>query len=466
MQQNSNVKQMEEGSVAKLLLKFSLPAIMGMVINATYGIIDAIFVTQKFGPKGLAAVAITIPIMMIMFSAGMMIGIGTNTLLSIRIGERKIDEAERLLGVSFSLFLFVTVIFMIFGFIFMDPLLMFFGANREILPMSREFFSVTLAGVLFTVVSFGINSFLRSEGKNHIAMVSLFISALSNIFLVWLFLFVFDMSIGGSALATVIAQAICSVWIAWYYLSGRTLLRWRWSYIKFDLKRAAEITRMGIAPCFMNLANSILMALTNYQFNSYGIDETHSATAIAIMRVIQSIFLIIFMVILGLSQGAQPIVGYNTGAKKYDRVARTLMISLISVLIFTSLASLMVENIPHLLIRPFLSGDESLQAPAFAEMTTRALRIFMMLLPGVGIIVITSNYFQATGRAMISLLMTLTRQVVVLIPLLIILPLYFGIDGIWYATPVSDGCALVLCLCLLIYEYRHLKYLKGTTIKQ
>ncbi|MCL2120034.1 MAG: MATE family efflux transporter [Planctomycetaceae bacterium] len=458
MNREDQAKFMGELPVGQLLLRFSVPAVTGMLVNTSYGVIDLIFVNNVFGENALAAVALTVPIMLIMLSAAMMIGIGTNTLLSIRLGQNRIDEAERLMGVALCLYLLVTVLFTVFGLVYIEELLRFFGATEVTLPLAKRFLRVIIFGTFFNQVSFGINSFLRSEGKVHIAMITLIISAAVNIVLTWFFLFILKTGIEGPAFANVISQAVSSIWIAWYYLSGRTLLRWRLKYIRFHFARAGLICHTGLAPCLMNLVACLIIALINHQFLRYADAEQWTGeNGIATMRICVSMFQLIFAVVLGISQGGQPVVGYNIGAQKYPRVAKTFALMLGVVFLLGSAYTLVVLLFPHWVLYPFLRNT-----PDLAPLAERAVFIFMLLVPCVGMTIITTNYFQATGRGLIALMLTMIRQVVILIPLYCILPHYFGFDGIWVATPVSDGIATAIAACLAVYEFRRLRRLSAS----
>jgi len=452
LNREEQAKFMGEEPVGKLLFRFSIPAVTGMFVNASYGVIDSIFVANVFGRDGLTAVSLTLPILMIMLSAGMMIGIDTNTLLSIRIGQNRLDEAERLLGVAFFLFFLITIIFMAVGFYYIEPLLRFFGATPPIMPLAKRFLRIIICGTFFMQISFGVNSFLRGEGKTHIAMVTLIISAAVNILFSWFFLFVLKTGIEGPAFANLIAQGTSSVWIAWYYLSGRTLLRWRLKYVRFDWHRVKQICVMGLAPCFMNAANCIVIALVNNQFNRYGTEQWSGEDGIAVMRICQSVFMLVFAIILGISQGGQPVIGYNTGAKKYARVAKTLFLMMTITITLNTIYALLVLLFPHAVLYPFLMKN-----PALTPLAVRAIRIFMLLFPCVGVAVITANYFQATGRAYSSLAITLIRQIVFLIPLYFILPHYFGFDGIWIASPITDGIAGLIGVILIGKEFQRFR---------
>jgi len=454
MNREDQAQWIGEQPVGRLLLRFSLPAVLGMFVSMSYGVIDVIFVNFKFGENALTAVSLTVPIMLIMLSAAMMIGIGTNTLLSIRLGQNRIDEGERLMGVALCLYVLVTVVFTVFGLVYIEQLLRFFGATEVTLPLGKRFLRVIIFGTFFNQVSFGINSFLRSEGKVHIAMITLIISAIVNVILSWFFLFVLDMEIEGTAWANVISQAVSTVWVAYYYLSGRTLLRWRLKYVRLSLSRAGQICHAGMAPCLMNLVGCLITALINHQFLRYATPHWTGENGIAAMRICICVFQLVFAVVLGISQGGQPIVGYNIGARKYARVAKafSLMLKVVFVLSLAYAAIVLLGT--HWVLYPFLRNT-----PDLVPLTERALRIFMLMFPGVGITIIITNYFQATGRSPIALMLTMIRQVLILIPLYYILPHYFGFDGIWFATPISDGIATAIAICLAVYEFRRLRRL-------
>jgi len=429
-----------------------------MFVSMSYGIIDVIFVSYAFGKVALAAVSLTVPIMLIMLSAAMMVGIGTNTLLSIRLGQGRIDEGERLMGTALCLYVLVTILFTFFGLVYIEQLLHFFGATEATLPLAKRFLRVIIFGTFFNQVSFGINSFLRSEGKVHIAMITLIISAVINVVLSWFFLFVLEWEIEGTAYANVISQAVSTVWVAYYYLSGRTLLRWRLKYIRLSLSRAGQICHAGMAPCLMNLVGCMITALINHQFLRYATPpHLTGENGIAAMRICICVFQLVFAVVLGISQGGQPIVGYNIGARKFARVAQTFSLMLKVVFVLSVAYAAIVLLGTHWVLYPFLRNT-----PDLVPLTERALRIFMVMFPGVGVTIIITNYFQATGRSPIALMLTMIRQVLLLIPLYYILPHYFGFDGIWVATPVSDGIATAIAIGLAGYEFRRLRRLSET----
>ncbi len=472
MDSTAETRQLESAPVGRLLLRHSLPAICGSLVGATYNIVDRIFVGWRFGHDGIAAVTLSFPVMLILLAIGMMIGVGSNTLISIRLGEKNKEEAERILGQAIFLFAVLSLSFTVFGLTFLDPLLRLFGANEKVLPPARSFLAVIIAGAFFQPFSFGVNSFLRGEGKPRIAMITMLISAFVNIILDWFFLFVLRTDIWGAALATVIAQAAAVAWITWYYLSGKALLKWRLRFIRFDRRLAWTVLSIGFPPFVMQGAACVLQGVQNHQLGHYGNAfgtahgiEDGGNLAISVMGILFTVFMLFLLPLLGIGQGLQPIAGYNTGAKQYYRVKRALSLACLSGLLFSLVLLLIVQAIPGLFISPFIDPQSPMK-PMLMQLGAHAIRIFASLLPCVAVLVIVSGYFQAIGHTVLALILTLTRQVFLLIPFLFLLPPMFGhfgwlpgLDGIWFAHPLSDLATFFLALHLLIREYRRLKKL-------
>lgn len=472
MDSTPETRQLEEAPIGRLLLKLSLPAICGALVGATYNIVDRIFVAMRFGTEGLTAVTLAFPIMLIMLAFGMMIGVGSNTLISIRLGEKNRDAAERILGQAIFLFVCLSTFFSMLGLVFLDPLLYAFGASEKVMPMAREFLSIIIAGAIFQALSFGVNSFLRAEGKARIAMVTMLISAFINIVLDWFFLFVLRTGIWGAAVATVIAQACSTLWIIWYYLSGHALLRWRLKYIRFDFRLACSVALIGLPPLVMQSASCLLQGVQNRQLSHYGriYGEQRGFAdggdiAISIAGILFVVFTMLLLPLLGIGQGLQPIAGYNTGARRFGRVRHALTLALISAFLFASTVYAVTMLFPDMLILPFIKPDAP-EKELLIAIGSHAMRLFAALMPAVAVIVISSGYFQAVGHPKLALMLTVIRQVVLLIPILLILPYllvrfthFSGLDGIWLAHPISDFGAVCLTAFYLIREYRRLKTL-------
>jgi putative MATE family efflux protein len=438
---------MGEGPIPRLLLRFSLPAIVGMLVNALYNVVDRIFIGLGVGPLGIAGATVGFPVMIVQMAFGMLIGMGGTALVSIRLGEKKKEEAERILGNAFSLLVLVSLLLMAAGLAWLRPLLALFGASPAILAQGHDYLSVILAGSVFMGVGFGLNGFIRAEGNPRTAMLTMLIGAVLNTLLDPLFIFVFRMGVRGAAIATVISQAVSAAWVLAYFLGGRSLLRLRLANLAIRRQTAMAIATLGFAPFAMQLAASLLNAILTRQLQRYGGD-----LAIAVMGIFFSLNMLIFMPVFGINQGAQPLIGYNHGARLYGRVRQTLGLAVAAATAVMLAGFAVVELFPS-----FLLGLFSRDSAGLLAIGVPALRICMAALPIVGFQVVAATYFQAVGRPRESMLLMLSRQVLLLIPAILVLPRFWGLHGIYYAVPLSDlGSALLTGVCLAI-ELRHLE---------
>jgi putative MATE family efflux protein len=466
-------RQLGERSIVALLAEFSIPSIAATLVTASHGVINRIFVGQTLGTEGIAAVTITIPIFTLMLAFGMTIGIGSNTLLSIRLGERRYDEAERIIGQSIVLFLLFGVCFMIFGLLASEPLLRFFGADDAVLPCAKEYLSVMVCGAFFHEMSFAVNGFLRCEGRPRVAMVTIFIAALLNIFFDWLFLIQFRTSIWGAAYATVLSQFFSTCWVAFHYVSGNTILKWRLRYFTINFKLAREVFILGLPPFIMQAVGCLLQALQMNQLMFYGnrYGELHGILngghiAVGAFGIVFIVSMCVYLTIIGLNQGVQPIVGYNIGAGKFNRVAGTLKLAIFSVTVFTFGCVFMFFVFPHVILAPFVDVSDAANAEMM-RMSIHAVKIFVSMLPLAGIVIVMTGYFQSNGQPKIAIMLTLIRQAVLFIPLLVVLPWIFegvlggsGLDGLWYAMPICDAGSFIFAVYLLQKELKRLKTTK------
>jgi len=470
MNHTEQTRQLENSPVRILLWRYSIPAILGMVVNATYNIVDRIFIGQTIGEIGITAATLSFPAMMIFNAFGMLIGLGASTIISIKLGEKKNDEAEKILGQSLFLFVLISAFFLVVGLIFLEPMLSLFGATPLSMPLAREYLGITLFGILFQTIAFGVNGFIRAEGLPRVAMLSMLIGALSNIFFDWLFLVVFGTGIWGAALATILAQALSSVWILWLYFSGRTLLKIRFRHIRFDYRHVFQIASFGFPPFAMQVMGCILQILQNHQLKYYGAiyGKMHglkngAEISIAIMGILFSVFMLFLMPLLGLGQGMQPIVGYNIGARRFDRVRQTLTLTLFAAFLFSTLTFILMLLRPEWLILPFIKPSTADHAEILL-LGIHAVRVFSIMLPGVGVVIVLTSYFQSRGKPLLAFFLAMIRQVFLMVPLLLFLPYLFeripgatGLDGVWYSTPISDFGAIVLAMVFLVIEFRHLR---------
>lgn len=437
-----------EEKISKLLMEFSIPAIIGMVVNTLYNIVDRMYIgnIKDIGGLALTGVGITMPIMTIIMAFGMLIGIGTSARISLKLGEHKREEAEKHLGNAFTLIIIASVLITIIGLVFMHKILGLFGASADTEVYAREYMQIIFFGTIFNMLSFGLNHSIRSDGSPKVAMLSMLIGAGTNIILDPIFIFVFGMGVRGAAIATVISQVVSTIWILYYFTKGKSNLKIKREYLSLDKAIVLSIFSIGVSPFSMQIAQSIVQVLANNALKTYGGD-----LAIGAMTIINSVAMIFMMPIFGLNQGSQPIIGYNYGAEKYKRVKQAVKSATIVATIIVSIGWIITQAAPHLLISIF-NRDEQLVGIA-----STGMRIFLFMLPVVGAQVISSNYFQSIGKAKISMFLSLLRQVILLIPCLIILPKIFGLTGVWLAGAVSDGLSSLITLIIFFMSVRKLK---------
>ena len=438
-------QQLGEEKVGKLLLKFSIPAMIGMLVNGLYNIVDRIFVGQGVGALALSGIAISFPITLVIMAFGMLIGIGATSVISIRLGQQNNEEAEQIVGNAFVLLLVVSMLISLLGYVFMDPLLLLFGTSGDVLPYAKDYLRVLLWGVVFQTIGFGMNNFIRAEGNPKIAMYSMILGAVLNTILNPIFIFVLHLGIAGSALATVIAQFVTAVWVLSYFLGKRALLKLRLRNLKLRWVLVKDILAIGISPFSMQLVGSIITVLMNKALVNYGGD-----LSIAAMGIINSIIMLIFMPIFGIGQGAQPIFGYNYGARKYDRVKHTLKLAVIASTCVMVFGFLLVELFPVAIMTLFSTDKELIR------IGSNGMRIFLVMLPVIGVQVMAVNYFQATGKPRKALFLSMSRQLIILGPMILILPRFLGLTGVWLAGPVSDLVSFAITMLWLQKDIKQL----------
>ena len=436
--------------IGRLLLRFSIPAIVGMLVNALYNIVDRMFIGYGIGPRGIAGVTISFPLMMAMVSFSILIGVGANTLFSIRMGEGRREEAERILGNAFGLLFFVPLAASLVALFFLDPLLRIVGAGEELLPYARSYARVILFGIALNTTGHGLSHFIRSDGHPHISMVAMLIGAVVNTILDPLFIFVFHWGMAGAAWATVIAQGLSFAWCFGYFLLPGSGTRLRRRHLRLDLRRIVwPLLAIGFAPFAMNFANSLLNVILNRGLRQYGGDD-----AIAVMGILAAYMSIIFMPVFGLSQGAQPLMGYNYGARKYDRVRHLFWISALSATALMVAGWAVSQLFPVPILRLFVAADSAL-----IPLGVRALRIFTLAFPIIGFPIMGGQFFQAIGKPVQATLIALSRQILLFIPFLLVFPRFWGLPGLYAAAPASDTLTFLISLPLVIFQLRTLRRL-------
>ena len=449
---NEKTKDLAELSVPKLMLKFFIPAFIGVFVNALYNIVDRIFIGQGVGSMALSGISAIFPVMLIVMGFGMLIGIGAGVLVSINLGKHDQNKAEQVLGSSFLLMLLVSVVITIIGFSIKGPLLRSFGATAETIGYANDYLDIILAGTVFQVVGFSLNNIIRSEGNAHTAMLSMLISAGTNLVLDPIFIFGFGMGVKGAAYATVISMIVLTIWVILHFRSSKAVVRLKTENIVFDRIILLEIIAIGMAPFFMQIANSLVQGLLNTKLIAFGGD-----LAVGAMGIVNSMATMIVMAIVAINMASQPIISFNYGAKSYQRVKDTLRIALIAATGIAVFAFVMVETLPGAVVKLFNSLDAGL-----LDLGKEGLRLGLMALPFVGFQVVAGNFFQSMGKAKIAVILTLLRQVIILIPLIFLLPNYLGLKGIWLSMPISDFCSAIVVVFILVNHWKKLSALSET----
>jgi len=434
-----------EHKISALLWSFSVPAIIGMVVNALYNVVDSIFVGQGVGEIGLIAVTIAFPLMMILMAVGMFVGLGAAALVSIRLGEQDKAGAELILGNAVTMVIGLVVVTTVAALWYLEPLLLLLGATPDVLPYAKDFTTIILAGSVFMHVSFGLNGIIRAQGDPKTALATMLIAALLNTILNPLFIFGLHWGIKGSAWATVLSQAVATVWVMVYFLRGSGTLKLQRRYLAVRSDVVTGIAKIGMAPFLLQVGNSLVMVVLNFSLLEYG-----GALAVAAFGIINRVLMLMLMPVLGISQGAQPIIGYNYGAGHYRRVIATVKMAVVAATGLCVFGFLCVQLLDVQIIRLFNGNHELVQ------LGSDGLRLFLLMLPIIGFQIISANYFQAVGKAGYAIVFNLLRQIILLIPMIYILPRFWGLHGIWLAGPISDIGAALLTGIFMVRELRQL----------
>ena len=449
-QKNQAALELGTQPVGALLWQYALPAMVAMVASSLYNIIDRSVIGQVVGPEAIAGLGITFPFMNLSGAFGAAVGIGASTCISVKLGQRDYETAEHLLGNTVTLNLIVGFSFMLVCLVFLDPILRFFGASDVTLPYAREFMEVILAGNMITHMYFGMNAVLRAAGKPRHAMYATLFTVGCNVVLVIAFVWWFRWGIRGAALATVTSQTLALCWQMWVFSDKKELLHLRKGIYKLKADLVKNIIAIGISPFLMNATSCIIVIFMNNQFVRYGGDMAVGAYSIA-----NSVVMMFFMFVIGVTQGMQPIVGYNYGARKYDRMLRCLWIAIAvgtGILLFGWLLCMLFS---WQIARIFTTD------PTLLTLSARGIRIDMLVFFVVASQAVITNFFQCIGKVKISIFLSLSRQLFMLLPLAYVLPFYWGLDGVWYSMPASDFMAFLMTIPFLLWYIRKFKTYDG-----
>lgn len=437
-------------NIGKLLIQYAIPAIIAQTAASLYHMIDSIFIGHipQVGALAISGLATTFPFMNLSAAFGAMVGIGGATQLSVRLGQRDYDSAKIILGNLVTLNLIVGSLFAGISLIFLNDILFFFGASEQTLPYARAFMEIMLYGNLVTHLYFGINAALRAAGHPKQAMYATILTVAMNIIFAPIFIYVLNWGIRGAATATILSQTITLIWQLKQLSNPNELLHLQRGIYKLRTNIVKGILSIGIAPFFINAAACIVVIIINKGLRGYSENGDLSIAAYGIANRVQFIFV---MVVLGLTQGMQPIVGYNYGARRQERVKETLKLTIFWATVVTTLGFVVSVFFPEYVAKAFTTEENLINS---AKTAMRTISIFM---PVIGFQLVTTNFFQSIGKVNKSIFLSLTRQILLLIPLLLILPIFLGENGVWYSMPISDIIAAMLTVVLLIQQFREWK---------
>lgn len=444
-------EKLAKESIGKLILQFSVPAIIGQVVFALYNIVDRMFIGQTLGTMAISAVSVTLPLFTIMIAFGMLVGIGAGSRVSISLGEGRKEWAEKVLGNAVFLFAVLSALIMSVGFIYMDDILLLVGATESMLGMASSYMHIIYLAIFFNFMAFGINGIVRAEGSPRTSMYIMLSGAILNIILDFLFVIVFGYGIEGAAWATVISNftsACCTMYH--FTISKHRKISLHLNYIKPKLIIIKNILSIGFSGFILQLGASLAAVFANAALLKYGGED-----AIGAMGVINSFYLFVMMINVGLGQGIQPLVGFNYGHKSYERVRSILRSSLIVATVISLIAFIPIIVIPDNLVGMFSNGDIS-----FINLASRGMLLFLMGLPLLGYNTIGSGYFQAVGKAKQAGILFFMKQIVLYIGCLLILPIFFNLDGVFLAGSVSEFLLFIVIVLFLTREVSSLKFME------
>ncbi|WP_061868850.1 MATE family efflux transporter [Prevotella intermedia] len=432
--------------VGKLLAQYALPAIIAMTAASLYNIIDRVFIGQVVGPMAISGLAITFPFMILAAAFGAAVGVGAATTISVKLGQKDYESAENTLGNTITLNLIIGLAFGGICLLFLDPILRFFGASDATLPYARDFMQIILAGNVFSHMYFGMNAVLRAASKPRMAMFATIFTVAMNILLDTVFILWWHWGIKGAAFATVISQVLALCWQMKLFANKNELLHLKRGIYKLKANLVRNIISIGISPFLMNACACIIVIFINNQLVKFGGDIAVGAYGIA-----NSIAMIFIMFVIGLNQGMQPIAGYNYGAQQYGRMMRVVKLSIITAICIMLTGWTLAMFAPYYCARMFTKDPELIKG------SIKAIQIIMMMYPFIGCQMVITNFFQCIGKVKISIFLSLSRQLLFLLPLLVLLPNFYGINGVWASMPTSDLISVIVAISIMTVYLRRFK---------
>ena len=432
--------------VGKLLMQYALPAMIAMTAASLYNIVDRVFIGQGVGAMAISGLAITFPFMNLTAAFGAGVGVGASTAISVKLGQKDYHTAQNILGNTFSLNLIIGIGLSIICLLFLDPILKFFGASDQTLPYAHEYMVIILLGNVISHMYFGMNALLRAASKPKQAMFATIFTVVMNIILDALFIIGFGWGIKGAAWATILSQLMALCWQFKLFSNKNEILHFKRGIYRLRKKLVEHILAIGVSPFLMNVCACIIVIFMNNQLVRYGGDLSVGAYGIA-----NGIAMVFVMFVMGVNQGMQPIAGYNYGAQKLDRLLRVLKLSIFFATAIMVTGWLIAMFLPYYCARMFTT-DKTL-----IEMGIKAIRIMMLCFPAIGFQMVVTNFFQCIGKVKISIFLSLSRQMLILLPLLALLPIFWDIEGVWYCMPISDFAASLIAFIIMTWYMNKMK---------
>lgn len=446
MENNKATLELGTKPVGPLLMQYALPAIIAMTASSLYNMVDSIFIGQGVGAMAISGLALTFPFMNLAAAFGAAVGVGASTCISVRLGQKDYEAAERVLGNTVTLNLIIGISFSVISLLFLDPILYFFGASEQTLPYARDYMEVILAGNVFSHMYFAMNAVLRAAGKPRQAMYATMFTVVMNTILAPIFIYPLNLGIRGAAYATIIAQMMALVWQMRLFSNKDELLHLKRGIYRLQGRIVKAIIAIGMSPFAMNVCACVVVIFINNGLQKYGGDLAVGAYGIA-----NKVCFIFVMITMGINQGLQPIAGYNYGAQLMDRLMKVVKYAIIAGTVVTTAGFAIAELLPGPCARLFTTD------PTLIALSVEGLRIEMLAFPIVGYQMVVTSFFQSIGKAKVSMFLSLSRQLIFLLPLLAVLPPIYGVDGVWWAMPISDTVAAVVTFFMMMSYMRKFK---------
>ncbi len=432
--------------IRKLLMRYAVPAIVAMTAASLYNMMDSIFIGHGVGPLAIAGLAVTFPFINLAAAFGSLVGVGASTLVSVKMGQKDLKSAEAVLGNVLLLNLVIGIVFMITCLIFLDPILYFFGASADTIPYARDYMKVILYGNLITHIYMGLNEVMRASGYPQRAMAATLFAVGINGVLNALFIFVLDLGIMGAALGTICAQLLALLGVLYHFFHPKSYIRFQKGIFKIKWHIIGGMLAIGLSPFLMNICSCLIVMLINNGLKNHGGDMYIGAYGI-----VNRIVFLFIMIVMGFNQGMQPIAGYNFGARQFDRVMKVLRYTIFCGVTVTTLGFLICQIFPRTIIYLFTTDE------VLVGIAEHGMRLILMFFPFIGFQMVSTSFFQSIGMAGKAIFLSLTRQLIFLLPCLFILPGIFGTDGVWGSIPVADVLATVTTGLMLSWQLKKFK---------